>query len=86
MKQDKLRFIPLLDANEAIALTQYRTIGDFDLLESIAKEYARQTPRPTKTTPGEIKWYSLCLYQTLFNAGRLQGIREERARRRGTRA
>lgn len=86
MKQDKLKFYPLVNAKEALALTEYRTIEDFELIESIAKEYARQTPRPTKTTPGEIKWYSLCLYQTLFNAGRLQGIREERARRRGTRA
>ena len=74
---------PMVDAAEALALTEFTTIGDFDLVESIAKEYARQTPRPTKTTPGEIKWYSLCLYKTLFHAGRLQGIREERARRRG---
>ena len=79
---DKLAFYPMVDAKEALALADQRTIEDFDLIEEIAREYAKQEKCSCGNAEIDYKWYSICLYHTIFNAGRVQGIREERAKRR----
>lgn len=87
MNRGSALFRPLLKPEEAIILTKYRTIIEWDLIEDVAAAYTKKKPvPPSNASMDERRFYSMCFYQAIFTAGRIQGIREERARRRGMRA
>lgn len=69
--KDKLAYDNLVSPQEAVRLAEYRSIKDIYIAVDIAKEYK------DKGIVQELTW----LFGTIWNAGRIQGIREERARR-----
>lgn len=72
--------IPLVTPQEAVKLAGLRTIGDFDIVREIYNEFV------SGLSDEEIKknklYYSVSFWATVWNAGRVQGIREERIRRK----
>lgn len=72
--------ISLVTPQEAVKLAKQRTIGDFDIVREIYNEFVSSLSE--KQIKEENLYYSICLWETIWNAGRVQGIREERKRRR----
>lgn len=68
---DKLAYKSLVTPKEAVRLSEYRSIKDIYIAVEIAKEY-----KATGIVQ-ELTW----VFGTIWNAGRMQGIREERAKR-----
>lgn len=68
----------LITPEEAVAISMRAgTTDEIYIAVAIAEEYERLNFAPND------KWYHIaCLYATLYEAGRLQGIREERYRRK----
>lgn len=66
---------------EAVYLTQFNNsfVSDAYLTQDIVKEFSRTAPK--KGFTNDPLWEEILLLTTLFNAGRIQGKREERARR-----
>lgn len=69
---DRFAYISLVTPAEAVKLTGYRTIKDSKIAVEVAEEYGRT---------GDLKESFAGLLGAVWNAGRIQGIREERARR-----
>lgn len=69
---DKAAFDNLVNPKEAVRLAEYRTIKDIYIATDIAMEYKKSGIVP------ELTW----LFGTIWNAGRIQGIREERSKRK----
>lgn len=68
---DKLEFKSLVTAQEAVKVSKHRGLKDIYIATEIAEEYK---------TSGDVMEL-IFLYGTIWNAGRIQGIREERAKR-----
>jgi hypothetical protein len=68
---DKLEFKSLVTAQEAVRVSKYRGLKDIYIANEIAEEYK---------TSGDVMEL-IFLFGTIWNAGRIQGIREERAKR-----
>lgn len=68
----------LIDVPEAVTLSmKYSTTGSAYTAKEIADEYERACSEQHRG-PHSIAW----MYAAIFDAGRIQGIREERSRRR----
>ena len=76
MRIDKLKVVPLVTPEEAIKLMNTRTIADMYITEEIEKSFKnleREVCDPI--------WEKFRLFALIWNAGRIQGIREERRKR-----
>lgn len=69
---DRYAYESLVTPAEAVLLSQFRTLKDIYIAEAISKEFERT---------GDIKGSFGGLLGTVWNAGRIQGIREERAKK-----
>lgn len=69
----------LITPAEAIKLSHTRTISDFDIVKDLTAEFEKDL------TAEDIKinqqYYTFLLLATIWNAGRVQGIREERKKK-----
>lgn len=72
MYRDKRAVNILISSSEAVKLSEFRTIEDIYIATDIATEYQKSG------IVQEMTW----LYGTIWNAGRIQGIREERSKRK----
>lgn len=71
---------PRITAEEAIAKADICCLlSDMQIGHEI---YNAFMPRIRGAAPGRDSWEWYCLFGTIFFAGRVQGVREERARRR----
>ncbi len=71
--------IQLVTAQEAVTLIKYRTISDFEICEQISAAHFKKTAAQPKNGS---TWNYMTLLATIWNAGRVQGIREERKNKR----
>lgn len=76
MKIDKLAVTSLVTPKEAIKLVNTRTIEDMYITEKIEEAFEN---RELKTN--DPIWEKFRLLAAIWNAGRVQGIREERRKR-----
>lgn len=75
---DKLKVTPLVSPAEAVRLAKLRTIEDI----YIALDIAKAVDKSPMVICEPAEWRYLFSIATVWNAGRIQGIREERARRK----
>lgn len=69
----------LITPAEAIRLSHTRTIFDFDIVKDLTAEFEKEL---TAEEVEKNQWfYSMCLLSAIWNAGRIQGIREERKKK-----
>lgn len=68
----------LVTAQEAVELVEYRTILDFEICEQISAAHFKKTAAQPKNGS---TWNYMTLLATIWNAGRVQGIREERRKK-----
>lgn len=84
-KDTKMNTKLLIDPKEAVKMLSYTFVHDVkaakDIKEAFYEEKSAEIAKAFNK-PEEIDWYSLEMWACLFNAGRVQGIREERLRRR----
>lgn len=73
--------IATLTPQEAVSLENFRTTADLHIINPIQDEFYRQNKKYYKTD--RIYFYS-ALLMTIWNAGRIEGIRAERRRRNQT--
>ena len=88
----------MIEVEEIVRLSELTTVISIDLARAIEKAYMRfyslivvvkvrtQTAYMRFYDPKAEKdklWYHYCLLAAIFDGGRIQGIREERARRKG---
>ena len=78
MKQDVIS-LPTLSPQEAVRLSQQRTINDIIIVKDIYEAYDNENHQIRESQPF---WYTLSLLSTCWNAGRIEGVRMERARRK----
>lgn len=74
----KKRFKSLVSAEEAIELVKHRDVSDIDIVLDVVKAHKEKeslSKIPDKT--------GLFLMMDIWNAGRIQGMREVRAKRKG---
>ena len=72
----------LVTAEEAVAISNKAgTVEECFIAVEIAEEWWRQMP-PIMRESHDVLFIRSTLYATLWTAGRLQGIREERAKRK----
>lgn len=69
-----------LNPYEAVRLGGLRTAVDMEIVDKIYDAFDVQYYETRKRNPS---WYTLCLLVTCWNAGRIEGVRMERARRKG---
>lgn len=62
---------------EAVALFQYATAEDIQIAKAFYDEYRKQNG-----TDKDTLWDIVCLVAFAFDTGRVQGLREARARKR----
>ena len=73
-----------ITAREAVELgDRFGLLSDMRMADAILREF---TPLFYAVEPGWEKWVWYKLLGTIFYAGRIQGIREERAKRRAAAA
>ena len=69
----------MIEVEEIVRLSELTTVISIDLARAIEKAYKRfYDPKAEK----DKLWYHYCLLAAIFDGGRIQGIREERARRK----
>lgn len=69
---------------EAVALADLDgMLSDLEIVQAIFEAFR---PKFQKATPGGYSFVWSCYYAALFHAGRIQGVREERARRKAAAA
>lgn len=69
----------LITPAEAIRLSQTRTIADFDIVRVLTAEFEKDlTAEDVRINQ---QYYTFLLLSTIWNAGRVQGIREERKKK-----
>lgn len=79
MKQAK--DIPIMiTADEAVPLSKFSTIKDMDFCWELYQAYL-----DTETFSGDPMFNTMCVFALMYNTGRIQGIREERAKKRDVR-
>lgn len=81
MKHDDRTTTPTLNPEEAVRLGRLRTISDLRIVEKLYEAYDKVHHEIKFTSP---IWYTQCLLATCWNAGRIEGIRMERERRKQT--
>lgn len=75
-----IKIQPLISPQEVIAIArQHTAVSTIDIVEELCSEWNRQTI--TESWEGNERFRFTCMLATLFNAGRIQGIREERQKR-----
>lgn len=79
MRHNDIVTSPTLCPQEAVRLGKLRTINDILIVEDIYEAYDRENLKKRDTDP---LWYSFCLLAACWNAGRIEGVRMERARRK----
>lgn len=79
MRHNDIITSPTLCPQEAVRLGKLRTINDILIVEDIYEAYDSQKAEYRNTDP---LWYTFCLLATCWNAGRIEGVRMERARRK----
>lgn len=65
----------MITAEEAAAISRYSTKTDLDLCMEIYRQYLKEQLIPTDSL-----FFTMCVFACMFNAGRMQEIREERAK------
>lgn len=80
MNKDKTTAEMLVTPKEALKLADFRTTRDFEIVESISEYYKNNN---TKTD--DFHWNYMRLLSAIWNAGRVQGIREERLKHKSVR-
>lgn len=78
------QFEPLITPEEIVQMSEHSSrfcpTGHFAVtLEAFCKEYAA-----AKWGEDDPRWNKFCVLHDIFEAGRIQGIREERTRRKKT--
>ena len=75
---------PLFTIEEIMQLTEHTTLTKTYIAKDIYTEYERKYEREYKDTRNSYDHYGMFLLAigTIFDAGRIQGIREERARKK----
>lgn len=69
----------MITAEESVAIShRAATVDSCFIAREISHEYMMQNP----PREGEYTLWLYCMYGAIYDAGRIQGIREERARRR----
>lgn len=78
--KNNTKFRPLVTAKEAVELSMYYNyfISALNFADDVRDELKRTEDKQMRKEP---HWYEALFYVSLFNAGRVQGIREERAKR-----
>lgn len=71
--------IATLTPQEAVRLGKFRTIADLHIIDPIQNEFYNQNKEMYKND--RIPFYSFLL-MTIWNAGKIEGIRAERRRRK----
>lgn len=69
----------LITPEEAIRLGNMRTIGDFSIVQDITAEF--QSGYSADEIEANEQYYTWVLLVAIWNAGRVQGIREERKKK-----
>ncbi len=77
MEKEKLLINP---REEAARSHKYDDIGSLYIAAEIAEAFRSFYAEEYPDTPTNTRWFNYCLLASLFWAGRVQGIREERAR------
>ena len=72
---DKLAYKSLVTPEEAIRLSDYRTIKDIEIAKEIESVYQK-----SRVNFKYELWEQVRLLGIIWNAGRMQGVREERAK------
>lgn len=67
----------LITAKEAIALFEFATISEMYIVKELADTY-----RAAKGKDQDSLWDTMSLLSFIYDTGRIQGIREERAKRK----
>lgn len=65
----------LISPEEAINLFKYAKIDEVYRVKALYATY-----RQYRKTDNDISWYFMCLLSFVYDTGRVQGIREERAK------
>lgn len=71
--------IATLTPQEAVRLDNFRTIADLHIIKPIQDEFYRQNKKYYHT---DHIFFCSALLMTIWNAGRIEGIRAERKRRK----
>lgn len=71
----------LVGYEEALRLSQFSSVNNFTYVKELADEFIK-SPKAAYALEGGFYWFNICLWNTVYCAGRLQGIREERQKRR----
>lgn len=69
----------LITPEEAIRLSKTRTISDFFIVQDITAKF--ENGLTAEEVEQDQQYYSMLLLVTIWNAGRVQGIREERKKK-----
>lgn len=73
----KRYFDELITAKEVVQICKkYGTFDEMVRARAIFKEYERTVPK----VPKDPSWWFYCMLASVYNGGRIQGIREERQR------
>ena len=78
MKQNDI-IAPTLCPQEAVRLGGLRNVEDIKIVEKIYEAYYAENYENIARSPN---WYTFYLLAVCWNAGRLEGVRMERARRK----
>lgn len=79
MRHNDIITTPTLCPQEAVRLGKMRTVNDIHIAEEIYEAYDIKNHQIRDTEP---YWYTFCLLAACWNAGRIEGVRMERARRK----
>lgn len=79
---DRLAVKSLITPQKAVALSPFRSVQDMNISNDIAEEfYKTKSPDCRAFVPNAFLFEYLQMLGTIWNAGRIQGIREERKKR-----
>lgn len=79
---DKLKFNNLVSPEEAVTLSKFRTIQDIKICDKIIEELYKVQHNGCKPPIKDEAYFELGqLFAIMWNAGRIQGVREEREKR-----
>lgn len=78
---DRYDFDALVTSSEALQLAEHRGVKDMDICMNIIKAFDKKY-NPVRDE--DLQWYCQAVFATVWNAGRVQGIREERRKKANT--
>lgn len=85
MRHNDIDIKPTLSPEQAVALYKNRTISDIHTALNTYEEFYKQKfSRYTDNGRGDTNCFMKCAMACIWNAGRVEGIRMERARRKNT--